>query len=213
MSAGDSAVTQWPIVVAVSHRHPLVQAGLQAALMYERDFAVSTLSAGNLALRARADVVVADYETALELFATLARQATVQEAWKARVMVVSHRDRESEIRTALGLGVRGYLLLDSGIEEMISGVRALSCGQLYLDRSVAQRLAESLERQALTQRESDVLSCIVDGHANQTIADELGIAISTVKVHVKSIFSKLDVNTRTQAATVARRRGLARTPA
>jgi DNA-binding NarL/FixJ family response regulator len=213
MSAGNSAVLEWPIVVAVSHRYPLVQAGLQAALMYERDFAVSILSAGSLSLRAHADVVVVDYETALELFAALARQAPGQGPRTAQVMVVSHRDRETEIRAALDLGVLGYLLLGCAVEDMICGVRALSRGQLHLDLSVAQRMAESVDRQALTQRESDVLRRIAEGHANQAIADELGITVGTVKTHVKAIFAKLDTHTRTEAAAVARRRGLTSTPA
>lgn len=208
MSAGNSAVTQEPIVVAISHRYPLVQAGLQAKLMYEREFAVSVLSAAQLALRSHADVVVVDYETALELFAALARQAPDQYATAARVMVVSHRSRETEIRAVLKLGVLGYLPLDCAVEEIICGVRALSRGQLHLERSVAQRLAEGLGRQALTQRESDVLGCIAKGHANKAIASELGITAGTVKVHVKAIFSKLGTRTRTEAAAVARRRGL-----
>ncbi|MET1115218.1 MAG: response regulator transcription factor [Comamonas sp.] len=212
MSAGNLAGSQGPtIVVAVSHRYPLVQAGLQAGLMYEREFAVSIVSPSNLSLRAHADVVITDYETALELFAALVPQAPGQGARTARVMVVSHRDRETDIRNALSLGVLGYLLLGCAVEDMICGVRALSRGQLHLDRSVAQRLAEGLGRQALTQREIDVLGCITEGRANKAIANELGITAGTVKVHVKAIFSKLGTRTRTEAAAVARRRGLTST--
>ena len=213
MSAGNSAISEWPIVVAVSHRYPLVQAGLQAALMYERDFAVSILSVGNLSLRAHADVVIADYDTALELLAGLAQQASGQDTRTARVMVVSHLDRETEVRAALELGVSGYLLLGCAVEQMACGVRALSRGQLHLDPSVAQRLAESVGREALTQRETDVLCFIAEGHANKAIANELGITAGTVKVHVKSIFSKLGARTRTEAAALARHRGLTSTAA
>jgi len=213
MSAGNSAALEWPVVVAVSHRYPLVQAGLQAALMYERDFAVSILSVADLSLRAHADVVIADYETALELFAAPVRHAPGQDTRTARVMVVSHRDRETDIRNALTQGVLGYLLLGCTVEDMVSGVRALSHGQLHLDRSVARRLAEGLGQQALTQRETDVLRGIAEGHANKAIASELGIAAGTVKVHVKAIFFKLGARTRTEAAAVARRRGLTSTAA
>lgn len=205
MSAWNSAVSQMPIAVAVAHRDPLVQAGLQATLMSEQDFAVSVLSTASLSLRAPTDVVVADYETALELFAA---QAPGQGARIANVMVVSHRDRETEIRTALDLGVRGYLLLGCAVEEMICGVRALSRGQLHLDRCAAQRVADSLGRQALTQRENDVLRRIAEGHVNKAIANELGITVGTVKAHVKAILAKLGARTRTEAAAVARRRGL-----
>lgn len=213
MSAWNSAVAQMPIAVAVAHRDPLVQAGLQATLMSEQDFAVSILSTGSFSLRAPADVVVADYETALELFSSLPPQAPGQSARTANVMVVSHRDRETEIRTALDLGVRGYLLLGCAVEEMICCVRALSRGQLHLDRSAAQRVAESLGRQALTQRENDVLRRIAEGHVNKVIANDLGITVGTVKAHVKAILAKLGARTRTEAAAVARRRGLTGAPA
>ncbi|MEG1768179.1 MAG: hypothetical protein RR311_06935 [Comamonas sp.] len=139
MSAWNSAVAQMPIAVAVAHRDPLVQAGLQATLMSEQDFAVSILSTGSFSLRAPADVVVADYETALELFSSLPPKAPGQSSRNASVMVVSHRDRETEIRTALDLGVRGYLLLGCAVEEMICCVRA---------RTLARTEAAAVARRA-----------------------------------------------------------------
>lgn len=214
MSAWNSAVATTPIAVAVAHRDPLVQAGLRATLMSENDFAVSILPTDGPALRVQADVVVADYDTALEWFSTPSASSAPygSSARVAKVMVVSHRDRETEIRTALDLGVRGYLLLGCAVEEMVMGVRALSRGQLHLDRSAALRVAESLGRQVLTTRENDVLEGIVEGKVNKTIGNELGITVGTVKAHVKAILAKLGARTRTEAAAIARRRGLTDLP-
>lgn len=207
MSAWNSAVAPTPIAVAVAHRDPLVQEGLRATLMSENDFCVSILPAGSPSQRVQADVVVADYDTALAWFSSLSAPQGPG-AQVAKVMVVSHRDRETEIRTALDLGVRGYLLLGCAVEEMVMGVRALSRGQLHLDRSAALRVAESLGRQVLTTRENDVLERIVEGKVNKTIGNELGITVGTVKAHVKAILAKLGARTRTEAAAIARRRGL-----
>lgn len=214
MSAWNSAVAATPIAVAVAHRDPLVQAGLRATLMSENDFAVSILPTGGPSLRVQADVVVADYDTALEWFSSPSASSAPYgpSARVAKVMVVSHRDRETEIRTALDLGVRGYLLLGCAVEEMVMGVRALSRGQLHLDRSAALRVAESLGRQVLTSRESEVLERIVEGKVNKTIGNELGITVGTVKAHVKAILAKLGARTRTEAAAIARRRGLTEMP-
>ncbi|MDR0258186.1 MAG: response regulator transcription factor [Comamonas sp.] len=214
MSAWNSAVAATPIAVAVAHRDPLVQAGLRATLMSENDFAVSILPTDGPSLRVQADVVVADYDTALEWFSSPPASSAPYgpSARVAKVMVVSHRDRETEIRTALDLGVRGYLLLGCAVEEMVMGVRALSRGQLHLDRSAALRVAESLGRQVLTTRENEVLERIVEGKVNKTIGNELGITVGTVKAHVKAILAKLGARTRTEAAAIARRRGLTDLP-
>lgn len=193
MSAWNSAVAATPIAVVVAHRDPLVQAGLRATLMSENDFAVSILPTDGPSLRVQADVVVADYDTAVAWFSSPSASSAPYgpSARVAKVMVVSHRDRETEIRTALDLGVR-----------------ALSRGQLHLDRSAALRVAESLGRQVLTTRENDVLERIVEGKVNKTIGNELGITVGTVKAHVKAILAKLGARTRTEAAAIARRRGL-----
>lgn len=214
MSAWNSAVAATPIAVVVAHRDPLVQAGLRATLMSENDFAVSILPTDGPSLRVQADVVVADYDTALAWFSSPPASSAPYgpSARVAKVMVVSHRDRETEIRTALDLGVRGYLLLGCAVEEMVMGVRALSRGQLHLDRSAALRVAESLGRQVLTSRESEVLERIVEGKVNKTIGNELGITVGTVKAHVKAILAKLGARTRTEAAAIARRRGLTDLP-
>jgi DNA-binding NarL/FixJ family response regulator len=214
MSACNPALPGTHISVAVAHKDPLVRVGLQATLAGVHDFDVSLFHPGAAAGGPVPDVLVADYETALTLFAAVAPVTPVTPACcpararMPRVMVVSHRDRETEIRNALDLGVCGYLLLGCGLDEMVFGVRALHRGQRHLDRSAAQRVAESLGRPALTGREDAVLRLIAVGHVNKIIASELGITVGTVKAHVKAILAKFGAKTRTEAAALAQQRGL-----
>lgn len=205
MTPSSSGSIDAHISVAVAHKDPLVRAGLTAVFTTEHDFAVRVVDARHSTVSA--DVVVADYDTALSFF-TADPLAPYGTGSAPRVMVVSHRDRESEIRHALNRGVHGYLSLGCGLDEMIQGVRALHRGQRHLDPSSAQRVVESLNHEDLTTREGDVLRLIAIGHLNKTIAHELNISLGTVKTHVKAILSKLGARTRTEAASIAQRRGL-----
>lgn len=211
-SRADSRTT---VAVAVAHRDPLVCAGLDTILRLEPDFAVRIVARAVAAgqwmddcrqAASAAEVVVADYLTALALLED--KSIGSERSASPRVMVVSHRERESEIRHALDCGVHGYLLLGCEVDEMIFGVRALHRGQHHLDQSAAQRVIESLNHQPLTTREGDVLRLIAVGHVNKTIATELDISVGTVKAHVKAILAKFGAKTRTEAAAIAQRRGL-----
>ncbi len=155
-----------------------------------------------------ADVVVADYERGIELAARIARYPASAVACK--VMIVASADREWEIRHALERGVRGYLLAGCALSELTVGVHAVHKGIRHLGAGVAQRLAESLSGESLTLREEAVLRLVVDGLGNKAIATRLDIAVGTVKSHVKGVFNKLNVESRTQAVAAAERRGLLR---
>lgn len=120
----------------------------------------------------------------------------------------SQRDTESEIRHALKQGARGFLLLGCSVDELVAAVRALRAGLRHVDRKAAQRLADSVACEALTGREQAVLRLLVEGMGNKAIANRLGIAIGTVKSHLKSVFQKLNAGSRTEVASVAERRGL-----
>lgn len=194
------------ISVAVLHKDPLVRAGLTSILATEKEFDVRVIDARHSA--STADVVVADYDTALAFFEGDRTCAAERTTHRPRVMVISHRDGEFEIRHALNRGVNGYLLLNCGLDDMIRGVRALHQGQRHLDHTAAQRVLESLHHESLTAREDDVLRLIAEGHLNKTIAGKLNISLGTVKAHVKAILAKLGAKTRTEAAAVAQRRGL-----
>src|SRR5258706_1703055 len=205
------------IKVLVLHRDALVASGLAATLRERPDIEVvgAQACACDVAPRPgdrRADVVVADYENGLALIASDRARTSLRHADNANVLIVTQRDSEREIRHALEHGVRGYLILGCGVDEVVDAVRTLHRGVRYVGAVAARRLADSVACELLTARETDVLRLVVEGHGNKTIANRLDIAIGTVKTHLKAIFQKLEASSRTQVAAVAERRGLLAIP-
>ena len=196
--------------VLVMHAEPLIAVGLAAALRQCPGFAVQVHGGDGLPGEG-VDVIVADYQDGVQLASKPGMRAPSLK--DARVLVMTTHDREHEVRLALEAGVHGYLLLGCPIQELIAGVSALARGSRYLCLAVAQRMAESLTREALTPREADVLRLLVRGQCNKSIAKQLEIAVGTVKAHVKAIMGKLDASSRTEAASVAAQRGLIDEPA
>lgn len=199
------------IKIAVFHNEPFVAAGLVDTLRRQPDFTLEQAAWQGSWLerleRCHADVVVADYESALGLIAA-ARAGRRAQAALARVLVLTGRETESEIRHAFACGVQGYQTLGGGLADLFDGVRSIHQGARYLCPVAARRLADSAAGKGLTERESDVLRLVVEGCCNKTVARKLAIAPDTVKGHMKAILQKLDANNRTQAAAVAERRGL-----
>lgn len=192
--------------VLVMHEDPLVAAGI-AAILHDRPGLAVTLD--REAAGEEADVLVADYRRGMDyLAAAKCRPAAGRRRPTARVMVVTPLDREWEVRCAVHAGVHGYVLQGCPIEELVEGVMALRIGQRYLSQVVARRVADSLAREQLTARETQVLGLLTAGSCNKSIARELGIAVGTVKMHVKGILKKLEATTRTHAVILAAERGL-----
>jgi DNA-binding NarL/FixJ family response regulator len=185
--------------VTVMHPDPLMAIGLATSLMQRQD--INVFLSGQTAAGQAIDVVLTNYEEGLKLAAGMARN-------QPRILVVAVQEREQEVRIALEAGVHGYLLLGCKVEEVVEGIHALASGRRYMCMSVAQRIADSMSREALTSRETDVLELLADGHCNKSIARQLDIAVGTVKAHVKGILSKLDASSRTQAVSIAVTRGL-----
>ena len=126
----------------------------------------------------------------------------------ARIIVVTTYDGDENIYRALQGGARAYLLKDIPREEFLDDIRAVYQGQYCIPPAVAARLAQRIPGPELSARELEVLKLIVEGMSNKEIASALSITESTVKNHVNSILSKLNVKDRTQAATTALRRGI-----
>jgi len=190
--------------VTVLHRDLLLSAGLLATLRDAPDMQVVELAA--------ADMFIADYEQGLALIAQARYAAEPGHGRVPQVLILTDRDSEPEIRYALEHGARGYLTVGCGPVELMEAVRMLSRGSRHLGAIAARRLADSVACEWLTTRETDVLRLLVEGHGNKAIARTLGIAIGTVKSHLKAIFQKLEANSRTQVAAVADRRGLLNSP-
>jgi DNA-binding NarL/FixJ family response regulator len=200
------------IRVLVVHADPVAQVGLSAAFSRYPDLEVQDASAPfrssppphPSARQYAADVVVADYANGV----ALATRASQHSAISPKVVVVAGIDREWEIRSALEQGVRGYLLVGSALDTLAAGVRAVHRGARHLSPQVAERLAESISSEPLTAREEEVLRLLVEGLSNKAIAIRLAIAAGTVKSHLKSIFGKLNVQSRAHAVAVVEQRGL-----
>ena len=126
----------------------------------------------------------------------------------ARILVLTTVDGDADIQRALEAGARGYLLKSMRRATLIEAVRAVAAGQRYLPPATAARLVEAMETERLTSRELDVLRLLAQGHRNREIADELGLAEPTVKIHVNNLLRKLQVKDRTEAAMVALKRGI-----
>ena len=128
---------------------------------------------------------------------------------EARVIVLSTYDLDEDIHRAMQSGAKSYLLKDMPTEEIESTIRWVHAGgDTSLPRQVAERLTERSQRQQLTERERDVLEALIKGRSNKEIASSLYISEDTVKSHLKTLFSKLHVRDRTEAAVEAIRHGI-----
>jgi two-component system NarL family response regulator len=122
--------------------------------------------------------------------------------------MLSSHDHEEDIYQAIQAGARGYVLKDVPASELIAAIQTVHSGQRYIPPAVARQLAQRIGADELTERESEIMKCIARGKSNKEIADELGISEGTIKSHVNHILSKLGAADRTQAVTIALKRGL-----
>jgi DNA-binding NarL/FixJ family response regulator len=140
---------------------------------------------------------------------------------ECRVIALTTFDEDAEVFDALRAGAIGYLLKDASTEKLYEAIRAASKGESVLQPSVAarlvaqfSRLSESAPRWAqelsepLSPREMDVLRLMASGSSNREISEKLALAEGTVKNHITSIFTKLDVNDRTRAVIKGQELGL-----
>lgn len=132
------------------------------------------------------------------------------ESPSARIIMLSMSQGDGEIQRAMRAGAAGYLLKSMPNDQILGVIRAVHAGRKHVPPEVAARLAEHLGDEQLTVRELEVLRLIRDGHRNKQIADDLGIAETTVNFHIKNLVDKLGANDRTHAVTIAIRRGLIR---
>jgi DNA-binding NarL/FixJ family response regulator len=117
---------------------------------------------------------------------------------------------DEEIYRALEAGARGYLFKDMARKELVHAIRDVVDGKRYIPPEVGRRIAESLPRTALTNREIEILQRVAAGLKNKEIAHHMGVSESTVNAHVKHILEKLHASDRTQAIITALRRGIIR---
>ena len=126
----------------------------------------------------------------------------------AHIVVLTTYDGDEDIYRAIKAGAKAYLLKDTARDALVEIVRRVHVGETYLPPQLAAKLAGRVSGEALSPREVEVLQRMAAGKSNKEIGAELFISEGTVKTHLKSIFSKLDVVSRTEAVATATRRGL-----
>jgi DNA-binding NarL/FixJ family response regulator len=185
--------------VAVRHCLPVVNAGIVAILSRHPDVRVIA----ERPLDDEPEVIIADYDSGLSRATTNSTRDR-----RARLLIVTGTDRETDVRRALHAGVGGYVLYDCVPDELTSAVLALGRGDRHFCARVVGRMADSLTHDELTPRECEVLSLMMKGLNNKSIARELQISIGTVKAHANAVYGKLNATSRLQAVAVAAARGI-----
>ena len=201
-----------PIRILIAEDHLIARVGVGAIVNAQPDMTViAEATNGQQAVALyrehRPDVVLMDMRMPV-MTGFNAVNAIRSEFPGARIVALSTYGGDEDIHRAFLAGVQAYLTKDVLHDELIQAIRAVHTGQKYLPAPIAAALAAQLPRPDLSSRELEVLNLIVQGLSNKQIAYALGIAEHTVKNHVKSILSKLDVDDRTQAATAAIQRGI-----
>lgn len=134
-----------------------------------------------------------------------------EQAPNVAVVILTSFSEQSRILDAIDAGAAGYLLKDADPDELLRGVRAAAIGEAPFSPKAAKALLNrTAQREApdLTNREREVLVCVATGLPNKLIARRLGISEKTVKSHLTSVFQRIGVTDRTQAALWAQRHGV-----
>ncbi len=203
----------------------LFREGLEMLLSVQPDIQVvgqasNGLEAVNLAEELQPDVVLMDLRMP-KLGGVAATQRLLKACPESRVLVLTTFNDDEDIFKGLRAGAVGYLLKDVSAEKLTEAIRAAARGESVLQPAVATKVVSQFSRLAkqvpkhrdpliepLSDREQEVLALIAEGQTNREIAETLFIAYGTVKNHVTSILSKLNVRDRTQAALKARELGM-----
>src|SRR5690606_11534928 len=203
-----------PIRVLVVDDHPVVRDGRRGVLDGEPDMrVVGEAGHGAEALaRARAtpvDVVLMDLRMPVMGGVDAIRELR-REVPGARVLVLTTYDTDKDVLPAIEAGATGYLLKDTGREDLVRAVRSAARGESVLSPSVATRLVGRVRapEEPLSAREIEVLQLIAQGTTNREVAARQFISEAMVKSHLLHIYTKLGVNDRAAAVAAAFRRGL-----
>src|SRR5229473_6922113 len=192
--------------------HPIVREGMAAIINLQPDMLLAgAVGTGGEALERfielRPDVALVDLQLPDMSGFDLIKKVRAKSP-NARIIVLSSHEGDVDIQRALEAGAQGYVAKGIVRGELLETIRSVHAGKRRLPAAVAQKLAEHMADEPISARELEVLSLIAAGKRNKEIASELSIAEDTVKMHVRNILSKLQVNDRTEAVTIALRRGI-----
>ena len=212
------------IRLVIAEDETVVRMALAQLLAAESDIEVIGQAAdgeiaADLARRLKPDVVLTDLIMPKMDGITATRQIKQETPQCAVVVLTIHHD-DDHLFAAIKAGASGYVLKDAPPEQMVGAIRAAARGEGFIGPSLVGRVLEEFARVSrlraaakevfaeLTRREMEVLELVGKGLRNKDIAERLFLSEKTVKNHISSIFTKLQVNHRTEAALLAERHGL-----
>lgn len=201
-----------PVRVLLVDDHSVVRSGLCAMLSAEEGLELAGEAAdGNEAVRlcerVKPDVVLMDL--LMPVMDGVSATRIIHERWPGiRIIILTSFKEREQVDGALKAGAMSYLLKTVSAAELISAIRGAMSGQSKLSSEATQVLIEEMRNPAardydLTGREKEILSLMIEGLPNTTIADRLGVSASTAKFHVSNVLSKLGVTSRTEAVSLA----------
>ena len=204
------------IRVVIADDHPLLREGLRRIVEFEQDITVVAevgdgQGAINMTRQITIDVLLMDLNmpgvNGVEACRVIRRENP-----QVGILVVTVDDSDEKVFQVLQLGVAGYLLKDVDAKTLVDSIRKVHAGEPILSPAVASKLLGQLTQPSkpvsrhtygLSAREMDILTYVVRGSSNREIGSALYISEKTVKNHLSSIFRKLEVEDRTQAAIKA----------
>ena len=192
--------------------HPVVRNGIAGLVQDQADMLlVGEASNGREAIQQfrahRPDVTLMDLQMP-EMSGVDAIIAIRDEFSQARIIVLTTYTGDVQVVRALKAGAQGYLIKNLLHKELLDAIRKVHAGKKILTPELSCEVASHAADDSLTPAELSVLRLIADGNANKQIAAQLSISEETVKSRVKNILSKLGANDRTQAVTIALKRGI-----
>jgi two-component system, NarL family, nitrate/nitrite response regulator NarL len=214
---GNTAAPNRPVRVLIADDHPLYRDGITKVLRSAGFQLVGEAADGEQALqeirRTQPDVAVLDLmlpkRDAIEVL-----EALEQEGPSTKVMIVSAYEDRTMVYRAIAAGARAYLLKLVKGEALCEAVLAVNRGETVIPPQLQGALADELrsrrdrpDEPKLTARELEILRLAADGRSTKEIADELFLAVTTVKTHLQHIYEKLEVPDRVAAVAKVMRRG------
>jgi DNA-binding NarL/FixJ family response regulator len=201
-----------PIRILIVDDHPLLREGIISLVQKQTDMRiVGEASNGKEAIQVfkqcMPDVTLMDLRMP-EIDGIDVMTEILGQFREAKFIVLTTFSGDAQVLRALKAGARGYLLKDMLRTELLEAIRTVHAGRKRIPAELAAQIAEHASDNVLTRREIEVLRLIAAGNPNKLVADKLSISEDTIKMHVKSILSKLGANDRTHAVTIALKRGI-----
>ncbi len=209
------------IKVLIADDHAIVRAGLRALLVEEAEFdlvgeAVGGYEAIDLVEKTNPDVLILDLSMP-DLDGISVTRKIKPRFPDLKILILTLHEDEALLKEAIKAGAVGYILKRAAEAELISAIRVILRGDLFIDPSMVRSLIEETPNsridqkgptESLTPRETEILKLIVEGYTNRQIGQELNISVRTVEGHRSNISDKLGLHSRVELVRYARQNGL-----